>query len=64
MTINLTTQPGDTKDETLEKVDFILDKYLVEGEYWLQNTRTVLELQYRHHQYVHKTGKPTFGMYN
>ena len=52
-TMDMRTRHGDTKDKTLEKVDLKLDKYLVEGKSRLLYIRTMLDLQYRHHLYVH-----------
>ena len=39
---------------TFEEVVLIVDNYLVEGEYWLQNTSIMLELLFPHHIYVDK----------
>ena len=63
MTIEMIARLEHTKDEHVGKVVLILDKYLMEGEYWLQNTSTVLELQFRHHQSIYRRTNRTSGMY-
>ena len=42
-TMERTTRHGDKKEENLLQVVIILDKYLVEREYWLQKTSNVLK---------------------
>ena len=41
------------EEEDLEKKVLHFDKYLVEGEYWLQNT-SMLDPQFPHHLYVQR----------
>ena len=55
MHMEMTSHLLNNKGEHLKKVVLVLDNYLVEGEYWLQNTREVVELLFPHHMYRVKT---------
>ena len=55
MPMEITPHLFNTEGEHLEQVVLVLDKYLVEGESWLQNTNIVVGLIFSLHLYGAKT---------
>ena len=61
--MEMTPRLLNTKEEHLKKVVLVVANYLVEGEYWLQNTSSMLELLFPHHIYIDKIVNRTSRRY-